>query len=86
MTEPCAICDTRPGRTEATVLNDSGGVPVSLCEECRTKLTARCSVCGDSLNPSRSEGLYFPGEESTTYPLCPSCRYDIVFGDGGEFR
>ena len=83
----CCACGAFTETSKFDITSESGAVIVSVCSECESRLSAeRCAVCGITVDPDREESIGPHGSGDGFAPLCPSCRRDIVYGDGGEFR
>lgn len=74
--------------TNVTIVDDSGGVARTLCEDCWSQIrtttdpdAGRCAGCGDQT--SGKYGLYTHHTTGAppTYPLCNDCWNDFVFAD-----
>jgi hypothetical protein len=69
------------------IFKESGGTIAGVCEDCQNRLESdRCAVCGRSVPDDNDNSIGPYGVPDEHLPLCNSCRQDIVFGDGGEFR
>jgi len=81
----CEACREADASVEATMMNESGGGHVQICDDCWEKLESdRCHVCGDRITSDHSPVVYLPGA-GPTFEVCSGCRRDIVFGDGVSF-
>jgi hypothetical protein len=87
-TDRCDVCDQ--GVEDASpfdIFNESGATIVRVCPECEEKLGAdQCAVCGDRVPEDREEAIAPHGSPEPGEALCPDCRRDIIFGEGGVFQ
>jgi len=70
-----------------TVLDNGGGCPVYICDDCWELITQeRCVVCGRRCDPSRACGMYKAVTKEgppDTKEICDDCREHIVFDNRG---
>ncbi|MFC6973628.1 hypothetical protein ACFQL1_01450 [Halomicroarcula sp. GCM10025709] len=88
MTTDCDGCgDPVDDLDKCDVFNESGAVIVWVCSDCREKLTSsRCVACGDRVRDDREESIGPHGSGSSFGRLCPDCRRDLIFEEGGVFQ
>jgi hypothetical protein len=96
-TDACTLCGSVAFTEDnALWIDESGGAPVSFCEQCveyikRTGNTGeRCAVCGRFRSPTaKSDGIYFAaaggeGDSPPIYAGCDECRTAAVFKSRAE--
>jgi len=81
----CDICGSAATTEKFDVFNESGAAIADICSDCEELLSAdRCSVCGTAVSDHTDEGIAPHGDAGVVRPLCPDCRRDILFGEGGD--
>lgn len=87
MSDGCGYCANEAGELiPATIVDDSGGAGVELCEACRRRIDSRrCGLCGEPVDPHRkADGVIFHDEleRKSGTAICDDCRSRAVFGVG----
>jgi hypothetical protein len=95
-TAACDLCSSISfAEHNATWIDESGGAPVTFCDDCTEYLEragsggGRCAICGAFRSRNaKSEYIYFQGKvqdgEVPSFTACDDCRKAAVFGSVAE--